>query len=583
MGATRSGRGRADPAEPAALAGVETAEGLRVAEAPLLARVGGRAGLAKLLRPLTVREIPAPGRPRGMALATRSAFRRIRGDGGPALLFPRCKGPALSRLLDSRLAAPSLLAAWAAIRHVPPERLAPAQPLYAYQEAAVAHLSARWAEAPDAFLQMQTGLGKTRVGLAAAARVGGPAFVVVPTLALRVQWLEEAAALYPGLRCGSFASPSTRGPSRAPAGPAEFDLVVGIQNTSMKQGPAFFADYALVILDEAHELCAAKNQELLWLAQAAPRTLGLSATPLFRPDGLDRLVPLFLGPPIVAEADIPRFDVGAVSFRGRVREVDYRGEAAFVEPALTAAGTTSAVLSIASFAAEPARLHLVVAEVERLYFAHLREPGLLGPGESGRRHCIFVFAEFREYLPALREALLASVAPAELLAPPLDPEAASASPDCAASDSDSDCALLDGAASDSESDGAPCVLRGGASAETLQRARDARVVLTTYGFSRRGVSLRQMTALVLATPRRNGLQQIIGRITRRGSDESILRQVVDIRDVCSPLKAQSADRRKAYKERGFPIFNVKASYSDFAEPGAPAPPSSLERLVWSAP
>jgi hypothetical protein len=106
-------------------------------------------------------------------------------------------------------------------------------------------------------------------------------------------------------------------------------------------------------------------------------------------------------------------------------------------------------------------------------------------------------------------------------------------------------------------------------------------VLTTYGYSRRGVSIVEMTAIVLATPRRNGLNQILGRITRRGSDESILRLVVDIKDLGSPLKRQIADRVLVYKKNKYPIFRVRVAHTDYASAGAAALPTAAEVAVWA--
>jgi hypothetical protein len=67
--------------------------------------------------------------------------------------------------------------------------------------------------------------------------------------------------------------------------------------------------------------------------------------------------------------------------------------------------------------------------------------------------------------------------------------------------------------------------------------------------------------------------QVLGRILRRGSDESIVRQVVDIVDVRTGLKGQAADRRKVYRAKGYPISTVRVSWdaADLADDGAAAP------------
>ena len=72
-----------------------------------------------------------------------------------------------------------------------------------------------------------------------------------------------------------------------------------------------------------------------------------------------------------------------------------------------------------------------------------------------------------------------------------------------------------------------------------------------------------MTALVLVTPRRNGMRQIIGRILRRGSDENIVRQIVDIVDVCTVLKGQFAERKKIYKERKYPLVKNAIKWDEY--------------------
>jgi hypothetical protein len=463
---------------------------------------------------------------------------------------------------------------------------------------------------------MGAGLGKSRLGMAVAARGRGPVFVVVPTKAVRSQWVDEFREVFPGLTVGEYVND----PRRA-AGPATHDVLVGIVNTVRRKPPGFFAGFATVILDEVHEYSSVSNLEVLWLVQGVARVLGLSATPDDRPDGLDRVVSLFLGPPLRAETEIPGFSCSAVRFRGRVRVVEYVGDPAFCAPAVSAGGTVCAIGTIAGLIQDPARLRLVAAEVARLSRLHETEGGAalrdfgLGPRPSVdatpvhpaggvRAHGVFVFAEHRAYLPALRDALLAWFAPDEVAAPELDgeggdplrawttapdeeggpdgegrvgPEGGEGPPDGEGGEGPPDGGGGGG--------GARCpsavILRGGASREQVARARRARIVLTTYGYSRRGVSIVEMTAIVLATPRRNGLNQILGRITRRGSDESILRLVVDIKDLGSPLKRQIADRVLVYKKNKYPIFRVRVAHTDYASAGAAALPTAAEVAVWA--
>lgn len=578
-------------AEPVApLVGMVTPRGVRIPADPLLAKLGGRQKYTRFLAALTVTESPQPGRPKVYARARRTAYAHDRSGAAPVLYVPRAKLLTLRRVAEEIRADPGP----APPRALPPAARLPAEPLYEYQEAAVDYVCAAW-DAPDAhavYMQMGTGMGKSRFGMAAAARAGGPVFVVVPTKQIRFQWLDEFAEVFPGLKSAPYDNPP-KGSRKVPPGPADFDVVVGIVNTVRAKAPGFFAGYATVILDEAHEYHSPKNMAVLWLVQEVPKVLGLSATPDDRVDGLDRVVYHFLGPPVCAERDVPNFDIADVNFRGRVREVEYAGDPAFCETAVTAAGTVSAIETIGNLIRDPARLHLVAAEVERLFRLHETDPppalALLGLGPrppeaateklragEARTHGIFVFAEHREYLPALREALLERFAPEDIDIPEIDvpedapeidiPEIAIPEP-------------VPGIAP-AAADYVPVVLRGGATPEDIGQAHRARIVLTTYGYSRRGVSLVDMTAIVLATPRRNGMRQILGRVTRRGSDESIVRLAVDIKDIRTALKGQSSDRRRIYKEKEYPIFRVRADFTDFAEAGREASPTAEEEPVW---
>jgi len=578
----------ADPA--AGNAGIEAAltpRGLRVERAALAARLGGAAQLSRFLAKLTVTEQPLPGRPKMCGRPKKvDAFAA---EGG-RLFLPRAKIPALVRagvlrlpLADERPPPRSVL---------PSRRLvAPGRELSRYQEVAFAHLrseplgpEAVAAGHSVAYFQMGAGLGKTRFAIVAIARLGLAALVVVPTDYIRGQWLKELAATCPGLRCAPYANPP-KGSRRAAPSFEDYDVLVGIINTIRAKPPEFFAGCGTLVLDEAHEYCSPCNIEILRRGQGPRYLLGLSATPgndknaggppppggaprlpEGRPDGIDRVVHHFLGPPVRADS-IPGCDVGSFAFTGRVREVEYAGHPDHCQPAIGAGGMTSAIGTIGNVIGDPARLRLVAAEVERLYRLHEGpEAAAFGLG-GGRRHGVLVFAEHRDYLPALREALLARIPPADLDVP----ELAEAAP------------------------AGPTVLRGGADAGTVAAAQRARIVLTTYGYSRRGVSIVEMTSEVYASPRRNGHVQIMGRAERRGSDPQIVRVFVDICDVRTSLKTQKYDRRAVYKAKGYPIYRVRADHTRFEPPpgdrppGAPpfphvpASPTAEEQLVWAPP
>ncbi len=558
--------------------------GLFIPLDPFRNRVGGEVALRKILGALTVTEKIHAGRPRGMARTVRKAYTIAREHGADFLVIPRIKALPFLRtrnreglpLLDGvRPAADALPAP----RRLAPDRCELEEPLYEYQEAMLNYLCG--ADGPlgetsvaeergTCFVQMDTGLGKTRLGCAVIVRRGEPGLVVVPTQAIADQWVDEFAEIYPSLKVEVYHNPP-KGSRKVPPGPRTHDVVVVIINTFREKSPAFLEGFGTIVLDEAHEYHSTHNSRALWLSQTRA-VLGLSATPEERPDGLDRYVHLHLGPVILPKT-IPGFDVRAVNFRGEVRIVEYAGHPDHCETATTPAGTMSAILTIGNVIKDQARLRLVAAEVERLYRLHetadpeeLERLGLgprpeaaatpTHPAGEIRRHGVFVFAEHRDYLPALRAALLERFRPAEVFAPELD-------------------------APQPERNTRISILRGGVSKAAVGRARQAgaHIVLTTYGFSRRGISLPDMTAIVEATPRRNGWRQILGRILRRGSDESIVRQVVDVVDTRTGLKGQVADRRKIYNEKKYPVSKAAASWEEYAEPAARAPAAPVAAPV----
>ena len=667
-------------------------------------RVGGDAALKKILRGLTITEkvTCAGGRPKGLARAVRHAYVI---DRAGFLIIPRIKGPLLLKtrgphglpLLDrirhfnpeqnagqnpGQNAAPDL--PLPPTRKIDPASCEPDEPLYEYQEAAVAYIcqeeqaAAEQAAAEQAaeprtiYLQMDTGLGKTRVGCAIIARRAEPALIVVPTEAIAFQWLDELSESYPGLRGALYrnederkaTAAAARGKAATPAaGPLTHDMVVVIINTFRDKSPDFLVGYGIVILDEAHELHSVHNSRALWLAQAR-LVVGLSATPLERPDGLDRYVCMHLGIPI-RPMDIPGGATTAVNFRGEVRMIEYAGKPGdpCCETVTGAAGTMSAILTIGRVLSDAARRRMIAEEVRRLLHAHEEWPAEeqqrcgLGPRpasaatphlpEGGmRRHGVFVFAELREALPQLREELEKVLGVGAVIVPELaalaGPGLALAGPgrgneleetdntleetdntleetDNTLEETDNTLEETDNTLEETdntleETDNtletieennvlvdsleiddiimprpgparaddimlprpgparAISILRGGVARDAVGKARaaGAHVVLTTYGFSRRGISLPDMTALVLASPRRHGSTQTLGRILRRGSDESILRVIVDVVDVCTGLKSQSTERKRAYTMKGYPVTKIKYSYEGFPEPaGAP--------------
>lgn len=387
--------------------------------------------------------------------------------------------------------------------------------LYEYQELIISHLLlTRFSPVriqkglATAYLQLDTGLGKTRIGCHLISQLKMPSLIVVPTEAIAIQWIEEIEELFPDVSAKLYKNSLPMPPT-----PDRCDVTIIIVNTFRSKSKEFMMGYGVCILDEAHELHTEKNSEALWLAQYAPVVLGLSATPIERPDGLDRYVPFHLDDPIVSSS-IPGFTSSVVEFRGEVKTILYDGNPIYCETHISQSGTVSAVKTISQLVRDPYRLRLISAEVSRL-----KDQG------------VFVFAEHRDTLSLIHEELLKSFSEDEIICPEIS------------------------------------ILKGGISKQDILKAYSAgaHIVLTTYGYSRRGISIPEITSMILASPRRNGMRQIVGRILRRGSNEKTVRQIVDIVDVSSGLKSQYSDRLKVYKEKKFYIHTSAESYTEHVE------------------
>ena len=427
--------------------------------------------------------------------------------------------------------------------------------LYAYQEAYVNYvlehrLTPQKIQTGESqvYISLETGRGKTVVALSLIASLRVPTLIIVPTLHLQKDGVETALALYPNLVVGDYSNANDKKLIKAGLAPMtakNVDIMYCVVNTARKKPPEFFKGFGLIILDEAHEYHAPSNAALLWNAQA-PYLVGLSASPLELESGLDRIVTKYLGAPLTLENALGE-NSGLVEnyrFDGRVFEVMYKGHPDAVEKA---SETDMAILKIGAVISDPHRLEMVAAYVEALLNLHETLPASelaewgLGLDELGvvRKHSVLVFAEHRSYLPAIQAALVKRVKPSDLYV--MDPD-------------------------EPDDDAAAVVLRGGATDQDRDDALRFRVVLTTYGFCRRGVSLAHMTATVLASSRRNGFTQILGRIGRLTPDLSlrtIRRLVVDIRDTQTTLSSQASGRRPVYKAKGWPVFRYKHTYSDF--------------------
>lgn len=347
---------------------------------------------------------------------------------------------------------------------------------------------------------MPTGSGKTIVGCGLIAERKKSTFVVVPTKEIAGQWIDDIQRTLPRLRvCCVEKKILDRDELK------NYDVAVCVVNTARRLEHTDVKYFGQILMDEVHEYYSKVNCNVLWLAQCFKFGVGFSATPNERADILDTHVFKFLGNPIQCDLKMPKYNF-------RVNITDYYGGLEFCQPIVNN-GVLCATTTIEKLAKEPARIDLVCNIAKKLI-------------EDNRS--IFIFAEHRELLPIYRTRIV------ELFKELSE---------------DIECPELG-------------ILRGGVKGNEAKEAREAKIVLTTYGYSRRGVSIKEKTALIMATPRRTPLAQIFGRVTRRGGPNvDVIREVHFICDMRSPIKGQVESIKKYAKDNKYVMTKTKV-YSE---------------------
>ena len=134
-------------------------------------------------------------------------------------------------------------------------------------------------------ISLGTGLGKTCLSIALSCRIGFRTLVIVNKVVLMKQWESSIKKFCPEARV-QIVKPKDK------LEDCDF-YIINAMNVE-KMGKEYFSDIGTCVLDEVHLLMAETLSKSL--KYIYPRYLiGLSATP-YRPDGLNMLLDLYLGP-----------------------------------------------------------------------------------------------------------------------------------------------------------------------------------------------------------------------------------------------------------------------------------------------
>lgn len=366
-------------------------------------------------------------------------------------------------------------------------------------------------------LNLRAGMGKTFVAAAVISRLRFRTLYIVPKIPLAVQAVKDLrACLYdeaggPIVVGGYHKKPKVRDPS---TDPAKQDITVICIDSAILRDHDFFSKYSLVVLDEIHTYCSDVRRKIFKLA-GTWAMLGMSATTEDRADKFDGIAHKELAyDGIIRAENIPGFNYEGVDFKSLVTVVRYNGPPEYTQNLVSeSTGKMFTPYMNKQFLRDPHRTIIAISMLRDLYNWR---------GPEGQFHCIYVFCEEVEPLDIIYRGFIDTFGEDNVVAPEIGK-----------------------------------FVGGIKEAQIVNMKDNARIFLTTYGYSGTGVSIDKMTAILFLTPRRANMKQILARILRRGGDQSIVRRVIDIVDNKTGIKYQLGSRMLAYEYYGMEVETKK--------------------------
>ena len=371
---------------------------------------------------------------------------------------------------------------------------------YEYQENIINTFIDRGA---NGLICVPCGKGKTFMALNIAIRLGKRFLVVVDKEFLLNQWKGEIAAFIGGTdtaRIGVIQGPLCQ------TDPAKYDITICmIQTICSRDFPEdTFNGYGFTIFDECHHLGAAYFSRTLMKIQTASQ-LGLSATPT-RDDGLTKVFEWYLGPPVYWEKiREPDTTVTVRCVRFNTKDPLYNQEQTDYKGELVMARMLTQIVECSE------RTQTIVNLLSEL----LKNP----------HRKVLVLSERIEHLKCIEAGC-------------------------------------------KEKEGAEMKIGyyiGGMKEEVREKgAREARVLLASYSMASEAMNIKELNAVILASPRKK-VEQSTGRILRqRKEDRKVDPIIIDLVDSHGIYLRQWRMRFQYYKQCGYKIerINNKEDSSD---------------------
>lgn len=347
-------------------------------------------------------------------------------------------------------------------------------------------------------LTAEPGIGKTFIILGLIQALGEKTLIITPNTGIMNQWYNVLCEWFAKLSIGKYYG-------KQKDAFCDNDIIVAVINSI---GLCPILGHGFLVLDESHLYATKERSQFLWRIQSK-YNIGITATPKDRIDKMDEIVNSHFCNTINAEEIITSSEM---NWKICVKATRFVGDNRFTATIVSEkTGMVQFCSIIANLIADPYRNRLIINEVIK-YFA------------DAKRY-IYVMTDRREHIELLYSELQ-------------NREITTYAPELKK-------------------------LMGGSTQEDIQDAMgEARVIITTYAFSGVGLSIKKMNTLILATPRRHNMKQIVGRICRRGSDPSTERVIVDIWDIRTALSSQFYERNKEYKRRNANVERRDIQFGD---------------------
>jgi superfamily II DNA or RNA helicase len=385
------------------------------------------------------------------------------------------------------------------------------------QEIVFEKLKQVYSEPNGCNLIMRTGEGKTFLGMKLIEFLKCKTLIVTHSREIAMTWEKYMNSFYSFLPCKNESEKEKQGKNEKIGtmftnNKNKRDITVGVINTLLKQPKEWF-DFDFIIYDEVTEYVSDKRRIIFELA-SAPYLLGLTATP----DILKQNVFKYHIGPFLYAKNINGYSQQEIDWKVSIKAIKYYGPPEFTERKLSSIGFTSACEMDKQFMEDPYRNKLICNEIMKLY-------------NLGKN--VYVFFSLCAYGEIIKKLLSSS--------------------------------FLQGKnESEKEKSKNEIIdfLMGSYKTSDMEELKKNKrsIILTTYKYCSKGISIDKMDAIILCQPRKADTEQTIGRILRASGNVESERIIVDIVDMCTTLKSQFSHRKKIYKEFNFDLQFEKIHY-----------------------